>query len=144
MGFLLDTDVISETVRPRPDAGLLSWFASQRAADMYLAAITMGELVRGACRLQDENRRRALEQWIYQDLARQFTGRILPFDHDAAVLWGQIMGRNDRLGRPRAAADAQIAAVARRHDLTVVTRNDRDFTSMDVAMIDPWSGTRTP
>ena len=144
MGFLLDTNVISETVRPRPDAGVLSWFASERVADMFLASITLGELVRGACRLKDEDRRHALEHWINRDLARQFVGRILPFDLEAAVLWGRIMGENDRLGRPRAAVDAQIAAIARRHDHILVTRNSRDFTSMDVTVLSPWSDTQVP
>ena len=68
----------------------------------------------------------------------QFQGRILPFDQEAAVIWGEIMGNGDRTGHPKPMGDAQIAAVARRHDLTLVTRNTRDFTDMDVALIDPW------
>lgn len=69
---------------------------------------------------------------------RRFRGRILPFDHETAVLWGRLTGRADRAGRPRSAADAQIAATARRYDLTLATRNTKDFAGMEVALFDPW------
>lgn len=101
MGFLLDTNVIGETVGPRPHAGVLSWFASERVVDMFLASITLGELVRDACRLKDEDRRHAREQWISRDLAQQFVGRILPFDREAAVLWGRIIGGERSSGAPK-------------------------------------------
>ena len=130
MAFLLDTNVVSETVKRRPDGRVLSWLGEQAVDDLFLASVTMGELVRGARRLNDTTRRRVYERWIENDLARQFKGRILPFDRDAAVIWGEIMGDGDRTGRTQPAADAQIAAVARRHNLTLATRNARDFEVM--------------
>ena len=111
MAFLLDTNVISETFKPRPAARVIAWFSYQRSDDLFLASMSLGELVRG---------------------------RILPFDQEAAMIWGEIMGDGDRTGRPKPTGDAQIAAVARRHHLTLVTRNTRDFTGMDVALLDPW------
>ena len=138
MAFLIDTNVISETLKPRPAARVIAWFGDQRSNDLFLASMSLGELVRGAHRVKDKVKRERFKRWIYHDLVAQFQGRILPFDQEAAVIWGEIMGNGDRTGHPKPMGDAQIAAVARRHDLTLVTRNTRDFTDMDVALIDPW------
>ena len=92
--------------------------------------------MRGAHRMRERARRERFQRWIDYDLAAQFQGRILPFDHETAVIWGEIMGDGDRVGRPKPMADAQIAAVARRHGLTLVTRNMRDFVGMQVVLLD--------
>ena len=92
MAFLLDTSVISETVRPRPDKTVLNRIESRSPRDLFLAAQTMGELVRGARKVREQSRREQFERWIELDLARQFNGRILPFDASAAALWGRLMG----------------------------------------------------
>ena len=138
MAFLLDTNVISETVRPRPDKTVLHWIEAQTPSDLFLAAQTIGELVRGAWKVRDQARRERFERWIEQDLARQFDGRILPFDASAAAVWGRLMGDGDRAGRRPYAADAQIAAAAIQHDLTLVTRNVKDFGNFDIQLLDPW------
>ena len=138
MAFLLDTNVISETVRPRPDKTVLDWIESRIPNDLFLAAQTIGELVRGARRLREQARRERFERWIEQDLARQFDGRILPFDASTAAIWGRLMGDGDRIGRRPSASDAQIAAAAVQHDLTLVTRNVKDFRSFDIRLLDPW------
>ena len=141
MAFLIDTNVISETLRPRPDPRVLEWIGRQMAGDLFLAAVSLGELVRGARRMKDTAKRERLAHWIDHDLATQFQGRILPFDREAAMIWGATMGEGDRAGRPKSMADAQIAAVASRHGLTLATRNIRDFKDMQVALVDPWSAT---
>ena len=138
MAFLLDTNVISETVRPRPDTTVLDWIESQGPRDLFLAAQTIGELVRGARKVREQVRREQFERWIEQDLARQFDGRILPFDSSTAAVWGRLMGDGDRAGRRPSAADAQIAAAAIQHDLTLVTRNVKDFRNFDIRLLDPW------
>lgn len=138
MPFLLDTNVVSETVKPKPDKRVLAWLEAQTPSDLYLAAQTLGELVRGARKVKDEARRARFETWIERDLAEQFEGRVLPFDAPAAVLWGRLMGDGDRLGRTPAAADAQIAAVALAQDLTLATRNVRDFKSFGLDLLNPW------
>ncbi len=138
MAFLVDTNVISETFRPEPAAAVLDWMREQSVADLFLASITVGELVRGARRRRDELGRRRLERWVHRDLAAQFRGRVLAFDAEAAVIWGEIMGDGDRTGRVKPMADAQMAAVARRHGLTLATRNVRDFEGMSVSLVDPW------
>ena len=137
--FLVDTNVVGETFRPRPAAAVIEWIGDQSIGDLFLSSISLGELVRGARRLRDGVRRRRIETWIRRDLAGQFRGRVLPFDAEAAVVWGEIMGDGERIGRVRSMADAQIAAVARRHALTVVTRNVDDFAGMSVALLDPWT-----
>ena len=139
MAFLIDTNVISETLGPRPAPRVGDWIGGQMANDLFLSSISLGELVRGARRIKDGAKRERFEHWINGDLAAQFRGRILPFDRRAAVIWGEIMGDGDRTGRPRPMADAQIAAVAQRHDLTLVTRNTGDFAGMGVALFNPWA-----
>lgn len=136
--FLLDTDVISELMRPDPHPGVIGWVRGQRPPDLFLSAVTLGELVRGVVRLPAGERRRRLEAWVSELLPQQFEGRILAFDQKVAVIWGELLGTADRAGRSPAAADAQIAATARRHDLVLVTRNIRDFREMNVALLDPW------
>ena len=138
MAFLLDTNVISETVKPRPDKTVLNWIESQIPRDLFLAAQTIGELVRGARKVRERARRERFERWIEQDLTRQFDGRILPFDASTAAIWGRLMGDGDRAGRRPFAADAQIAAAAFQHDLTLATRNVKDFRSFDIRLLDPW------
>lgn len=140
MAFLVDTNVISETFRPRPAPQVLGWVRRQTAGDLFLAAMSLGELVRGARRVKDRAQRERLARWINHDLATQFQGRrTLPFDREAAMIWGAIMGDGDRTGRPKPMADAQIAVVALRHGLTLATRNIRDFKNMGVALVDPWA-----
>jgi len=139
MAFLLDTNVVSETIRPRPEQRVLDWIAEQTPAALFIAAQTIGELMRGARKVRDESRRERLEVWIERDLARQFAERILPFDGPVAVIWGRLMGDGDRMGRTPAAADAQIAAVAIHHELVLVSRNVRDFDRFDVKLLNPWA-----
>lgn len=138
-GFLLDTNVASELVRRRPDPGVVAWIASRDAVELHLSTITLGELIRGVERLADDERRARLARWLRDDLPRQFRGRILPFDRAAAEIWGRIMGEGDRLGRPRSVIDAQIVAIARRNDLTMVTRNAADFERLGLGLVNPWS-----
>ena len=138
MAFLLDTNVVSETIRPRPEKRVLDWIEAQVPTDLFLAAQTIGELVRGARKVKEQARRERFEKWIERDLDRQFDGRVLPFDGRTAAVWGRLMGDGDRAGRPPAAADAQIAAVAIQHELILVTRNVKDFVNFDIRLLDPW------
>ena len=138
MPFLLETNVVSETIRPRPERKVIEWIEAQVPTDLFLAAHTLGELVRGASRVGSQARRERYEKWIGQDLARQFEGRILPFDQQTALVWGRLMGDGDRVGRPPSAADAYIAAVALQHDLVLVTRNVKDFAYFNNRILDPW------
>lgn len=143
MAFLLDTNVVSETVKPRPDKTVLDWMEAQVPTDLFIAAQTIGELIRGARKVREQARRERFEKWIEQDLARQFDGRILPLDGRTAAVWGRLMRDGDRAGRTPAAADAQIAAVANQHELILVTRNVKDFVNFDIQLLDPWRSSQT-
>lgn len=138
MAFLLDTNVVSETIKPKPEPRVVDWLETQMPADLFLAAQTIGELVRGARKVKEDARRERFESWIEQDLAQQFERRVLPFDGPTAALWGRLMGDGDRAGRTPSAADAQIAAVAIHHQLTLITRNVKDFEHFDLKLLNPW------
>ena len=138
MAFLPDTNFVSDTVRPGPRQSVLDWIEARNPSDLFLAAQTMGEFVRGARKVREQARRERFESWIEQDLARQFDGRVLPFDGRTAAIRGRLMGDGDRAGRRPAAADAHIAAVAIQHELILVTRNVRDFARFDIQLLSPW------
>ncbi len=139
MTWLLDTNVLSETTRPRPNSSVIEWIESRTPSDLYLSVLTVGELVRGARKLKESNRRILLERWIEQDLSRQFEGRFLVYDYTAAMIWGQLMGDGDRQGQTPSAADAQIAALAIRHQMILATRNEKDFLRFEnLKLLNPW------
>lgn len=140
MAFLIDTSVVSETVRPKPEPKVLAWVEQRNPAELFLASPTIGELMRGVRKIKEEARTNTYERWIENDLSEQFEGRILPFDDKAARIWGRLMGDGDRKGLTPAAADAQIAAIAIEHGLVLVTRNVRDFQNFDLAITNPWDG----
>ena len=140
-GFLLDTNVVSELVRPAPAPAVLHWVEARQAADLFLSAVTIGELVHGVARLPDGRRRRRLLRWVRRDLARQFEGRILPLDQATAEIWGELMAAVEWRGRPQPVIDAQIAATAAVRGLTLATRHVRyfgGFAEHGVSVVDPW------
>jgi toxin FitB len=138
MPFLLDTNIVSETVKAKPEPRVLAWLEQQSPAELFLAAQTIGELVRGAVKVKEKARRERFTKWIEEDLSQQFENRILAFDDAAARIWGQLMGNGDREGQTRPAADAQIAAVAIDRDLILVTRNIKDFEYFNLNVLNPW------
>lgn len=138
MPFLLDTNVVSETVKAKPEPRVLEWLKGQTPAELFLASQTIGELVRGARKVKEKARRERFETWIEDDLCLQFENRILAFDDAAARVWGRLMGDGDREGRTPPAADTQIAAVAIDRKLVLVTRNVQDFQQFDLDVLNPW------
>jgi toxin FitB len=141
VSFLLDTNVVSELVRPKPESAVVTWISGHLPNELFLSAITIAELVRGVSKIPAGRRRERLRRWVNDDLQRQFQARILSFDQEAAMIWGTVMGEADRRGRPRSAIDIQIAAIAIRNGLTLVTRNVLDVEDVPVKVINPW-GTR--
>ena len=135
--ILLDTNVVSELMRPAPDAGVVAWVAGQAA--LYLSAISEAELRLGAALMPAGARAAAVADAVDAMLAEDFGGRILPFDSAAARGYAAIMAARCATGRPVAAFDAMIAATALAAGATVATRNTRDFEGCGVAVVNPWN-----
>ncbi len=126
-GFLLDTNVVSDLRKPRPNAGLAAWIASADEQKLFLSVLTIGELRIGITVQSDA------------DLLSRFQGRILPFDIDVAQQLGRVEGRA-RLGSGKLpVVDSQLAATALFHGLTLVTNNEADFSRTGAAILDPWT-----
>lgn len=140
MSFLLDTNVVSEATRPQASAAVLEWIAGQDAESLFISAITLGELQRGALLLPPGTKRKALLRWIETGIKEAFAGRILPVDALVMERWAQLEATTTKAGRRLAAMDGLIAATALAYDLTLATRNLSDFQGRGVPLIDPWSG----
>lgn len=136
--IVLDTNVLSEGLRPRPSASVLQWMQSEPIAALFTTTITEAELFYGAALLPDGRRRRSLEAVIIQLLAMQFAGRILTFDSAAAREFADIAATRRRAGRPIGEADGRIAASARSRGAMLATRNVSDFADCGLTVIDPW------
>jgi predicted nucleic acid-binding protein len=139
MSFLLDTNIVSEWVRPRPDAGVASWLAEVDEDQAFLSVVTLAELWRGIARMARSRRRAQLDEWLRHELLLRFEERILPIDDRVAVVWGDIVSEREAQGRPISVMDAFIAATARIYDLTLVTRNTSDFAGSVTAIANPWA-----
>jgi predicted nucleic acid-binding protein len=137
-GFLLDTNVPSELTKPSPDIRVVGWVDAQDNASLHLSVVSVGELRRGFTMLPPGKRRAQLEQWFEQYLLPLFSDRILPVTHSIGNRWGVLDGGCRLRGTPLNTADGMIAATALEHDLTVVTRNVKDFAGLGVAVLSPW------
>ncbi|WP_337844461.1 type II toxin-antitoxin system VapC family toxin [Thermus sp.] len=136
MSYLLDTNVVSETAKPRPDPGVLAWLAHHWVEEAYLSALTLGELVQGLARAP-EGKRPLLEAWL-EGIKTRFRERILPLDEGVMETWGLLTGTAFLQGRPLSPLDAMLAATALRHGLVLVTRNAAPFQGLPVRVLNPW------
>ena len=141
MSFLLDTNVVSEWVKPRPEPRVAAWLAEADEDQVFLSVVTIGEIRHGIERLAAGRRRERLDEWLREELPQRFEGRVLPIDAAIANAWGTIVARRGRTGRPIGAMDALVAATAEVHALTLVTRNAADFTASVATVFDPWTET---
>jgi len=138
--LLLDTCVLSEFVKRQPEPQLLDWVQAQPEEGLFLSVLTLGELQKGVSKLAASKRKRALQEWVSNDLPRRFEGRVLGITAPVALLWGQLQGRAERQGRKMAVIDGLIAATALDLDgsAAVVTRNVDDFKLSGVEIVNPW------
>jgi predicted nucleic acid-binding protein len=137
--FLLDTNVVSEWSKARPNTGVITWLSDVDEDRVFISAVTLAELRYGIARLEDGGRRKRLDEWLRDDLPSRFEGRVLPIDGQVADIWGEVMAQREAQGRPMSVMDAFIAATAKVHELTLVTRNTSDFKSSLKAIINPWT-----
>jgi predicted nucleic acid-binding protein len=137
-GYLLDTNVIADLMKTRPDRNVVSWIDGIPEHCLHLSAITIGEIRKGIDLLDDTERRSALQLWLHRDVRERFAGRLLPFDDRVAERWGSIEAAAKRRRITLPTVDAQLAATAAAHDLILATRNTRDFASMNISLLNPW------
>lgn len=135
---ILDTNVLSELMRPSPSDAVVRWIAAQPVTSLYITSVTQAEILYGLALLPDGRRRSDLLAAAGLMFAEDFSGRVLPFDGAAAEAFAQAAVGRRRAGRPTGTFDAQIAAIARSRDAAVATRNVADFQDCGVTVIDPW------
>lgn len=136
--ILLDTNVISEVMRPAPDQRVIRWLNEAEASHIHLSTISVAEILLGLDLLPAGRRRQGLEERFEAFLEQAFAHRLLSFDEAAARHYGPLMAERRRAGRPMAAPDGQIAAIGRSRAMALATRNRRDFESCGLTLINPW------
>jgi predicted nucleic acid-binding protein len=139
--ILLDTNVVSEPLKPRPQPAVLRWLNEQVPELLYLPAIVAAELYYGWSIMPD-GRRKGLRRDLIDETLAQFEGRIVPFDLDAAVAYGQLMAATRAAGSALPVLDGQIAAIAVAHGASLATRNVRHFEATGIALVNPWESDR--
>ena len=139
MSYLLDTNVVSEWVKLRPEPKVINWLTEVDEDRVFISVATLAELRHGVERLPASRRRTRLDEWLRHDLPARFEGRVFPIDEAIAAAWGVIVARREAKGRPIGVMDAWIAATAETHQLTLVTRNTEDFREAVRSTLNPWT-----
>ncbi len=138
MKYLLDTCVISELIKTKPNNNVVNWIKKNNEQDYFLSSLTFGEIHKGIVKLSDKSRKDKLHQWVDHDLMERFRNRIIPIDINVAKIWGQIQGRGELEGKPMPAIDSLIAATGLFYNLIVATRNILDMQPSKVVLLNPW------
>ncbi|MCK1354953.1 MULTISPECIES: type II toxin-antitoxin system VapC family toxin [unclassified Bradyrhizobium] len=141
--YLLDTNIISNVIRPKPSALLLAWMGAQKDDDLFITSLTVAEIRRGILEKPKGKKRSSLETWFAGSEGPQalFAGRVLSFDEKAALVWARLMANGKAKGRSRSALDTIIAAVAEANECVVVTDNEKHFE--DVQIVNPLRSSRS-
>ncbi|PJK14122.1 VapC toxin family PIN domain ribonuclease [Lysobacteraceae bacterium NML07-0707] len=137
MSYLIDTNVLSELRKRQADANLVAWVQARPRESLYLSVLSLGEIRKGIEGVADAAFRQTLTDWLEVELPKYFLGRVLGVDAQVADRWGRLQAR---AGRTLPVVDAMLAATALQHDLTLVTRNVKDFEGLGVTLINPWLG----
>ena len=138
--ILLDTNVISELMKPEPDAAVARWLAAQPASALHVSAVTLAEIFYGIRLLPAGKRRNALQDAAQATFDEEFAGRVLSFGAQAARHYAAIASDRRRAGRPISSFDAQIAAIAQAAGAQLATRNGPDYEGCGLRLINPWAG----
>ncbi len=137
--IVLDTNVISELMRPQPDPQVMAWANALDPQAIAITAMNEAEILHGMARLSAGRRQQELKQSWQELMASLFGGQALPFNREAAHWYGELVSRRQRLARPIATADAVIAATTLAHDGLLATRNTADFEAIGLELINPWN-----
>ncbi len=138
MNYLLDTCLVSELIKKKPEPRVVGWVRDQPEERLYLSVLTLGELQKGIAKLKDLQRAEKLQAWLDDDLLERFAGRILDVTPGVASIWGRIQGQAERAGRTMQVIDSLIAATALDIGASVVTRNVEDLEASSVEIVNPW------
>ena len=138
MNYLLDTCLISELAKPKPDKKVVDWVLSENETSFYVSVLTFGELHKGVENLPESRKKEELQIWIEDELKNRFQNRIIGIDMRVSILWGKIQCFAEKKGKPMPAIDSLIAATGMAYDLTVVTRNITDMEQSGVKLFNPW------
>lgn len=138
LNYLLDTNAVSEWVKPRPNPGLIRWMESADEDRIFLSVVTLAELTYGVERMPAGARRTRLEHWLQLELPLRFEGRTLPVDETIATAWGKTLSRAEAIGRPIGIMDAFLSATAEVHRLTLIIRNVSHFPQLKT-LLNPWT-----
>lgn len=139
MRLLLDTNVLSEVTKPSPDEGVLRWIHGLDEDRTFISIVSIAEIRRGVALMDSGRKRDALGEWLAHDLPQRFENRIIPVEGAVALAWGDLMALAKQSGRGLASMDGLIAATAVAHQLTLATRNTKDFEGFGVDIINPWA-----
>jgi predicted nucleic acid-binding protein len=138
MGYLLDTCVISEIAKPKPNKDVILWLTENDEDNFYLSVLTFGELYKGISKLPHSKKKEILYDWVENELKNRFKNKILDINFVIAEIWGNIEGKTEQKGIVLPSIDALIASTAIAYDLTVVTRNTSDMEITGVKLLNPW------
>lgn len=138
MNYLLDTCLISELAKSKPDEKVVDWVLSENETGFYVSVLTFGELHKGIEKLPESKKKEELRSWIEDELKNRFQNRIIGIDMRVSILWGKIQCIAEKKGKLMPAINSLIAATALAHDLTVVTRNVSDMEQSGVRLLNPW------
>jgi predicted nucleic acid-binding protein len=136
--IVLDTNVVSEVLKPNPATTVLDWLASYPASELFTTSITEAEIRYGVALLPAGKKRNALAKAVGEVFLEDLEGRILPFDSNCARAYAEIASKRRALGRPISQLDAQIGSIAFSHAATIATRNTSDFEHCGVPVVNPW------
>ena len=142
MKYLIDTCVISEVVKPYPNKLLLNWIKDTPSERLFISVLTIGEIRKGISKLPNSKKKAKLSEWL-NTLIEDYQDRILPIDLTVSENWGEMQGLAERKGLPISSIDGLIAAIARTHNLVMVTRNEIDFQACNVPLFNPWKNEKS-
>jgi hypothetical protein len=138
MSFLLDTNVVSESSKPRPNPQVARWLENTPREEVFISVVTVGEIEQGIVRNPQATRAEAIRHWLEHQVMPRFEGNILGLGLAELRVWGKIMGQSLNTGRPVPPIDALLAATAIAHGLTLVTRNTKNLDGLPVNLLNPW------
>jgi predicted nucleic acid-binding protein len=137
--LLLDTNILSEVTKPRPEVRVMEWLDGLDEDRAFISVVSIAEIRRGVALMDNGRKRDALAEWLAEDLPRRFESRVIPVDEPVALAWGELMGSAKRRRRGMSSMDGLITATAIAHDLTLATRNIKDFEGFGISLLDPWT-----